>query len=101
MEHFEENSVDTLERRWEVLVKIREQETNCRRKYQEHGNTDRQNSSMSVTVCRRSSAQDFLRDADLAEPIISLLVARAAGPQQRMVGPANSGSPTAIHRRGT
>lgn len=26
-----ENSVDTLERRWEVLVKIREQEPNCRR----------------------------------------------------------------------
>jgi hypothetical protein len=28
-EHFGENSVDTLERRWEVLVKMREQETNC------------------------------------------------------------------------
>jgi hypothetical protein len=31
---------------------------------QELGNTERQNSSMSVTVCRRSSAQDFLRDAN-------------------------------------
>ncbi len=31
MEHFGENSVDTLERRWEVLVKMREQEINCRR----------------------------------------------------------------------
>jgi hypothetical protein len=31
MEHFGENLVDTLERRWEVLVKMREQETNCRR----------------------------------------------------------------------
>jgi hypothetical protein len=84
-----------------VLVKIREQETNCRRTYQELGNAERQNPLMSVTVCRRSSAQDFLRDADFAGPIISLLVARAAGPQQRMVGPANSGSPTAIHHRGT
>jgi hypothetical protein len=31
MEHFGENSVDTLERRWEVLAKMRKQETNCRR----------------------------------------------------------------------
>ena len=30
MEHFGENSVDDLERRWEVLVKMREQETSCR-----------------------------------------------------------------------
>ena len=30
-EHFGENLVDTLERRWGVLVKMREQETNCRR----------------------------------------------------------------------
>lgn len=29
-------------------------------------NTKQQNSSMSVRVCRRSSAQDFLRDADFA-----------------------------------
>jgi len=33
-------------------------------------NPERQNSSMSVTVCRRrSSAQDFLREGDLAVPI--------------------------------
>jgi hypothetical protein len=31
MENFGESSVDTLERRWEVLVKMREQETNYRR----------------------------------------------------------------------
>jgi hypothetical protein len=30
-EHFGENSISTLERRWEVLVKMREQETNCQR----------------------------------------------------------------------
>jgi hypothetical protein len=53
-----------------VLVKMREQETNCRR----FDNTpttlklERMNSSMSVTVCRRLSAQDFLRDADFALP---------------------------------
>ena len=29
-------------------------------------NTKQQNSSMSVRVCRRSFAQDFLRDADFA-----------------------------------
>ena len=47
-------------------MKMREQETNCRR-FDTHwalGNTERQNSSMNVAVCRRSSAQDFLRDAD-------------------------------------
>jgi hypothetical protein len=38
--------------------------------HQELGNTERQNSSMSVTVCRRSSAQDFLRDADCKAPIL-------------------------------
>jgi len=32
---------------------------------QELENIEQQNSSMSVTVCRRSSAQDFLLDADL------------------------------------
>ena len=31
MEHFGENSIDTLERRWEVLVKMREYGTNCQR----------------------------------------------------------------------
>ncbi len=30
MGHFGENSVDTLETGWEVLVKMREQKTNCR-----------------------------------------------------------------------
>ena len=50
-----------------MLVKMREQEINCRDSttHPELGNTERQNSSMSVTVCRRSSAQDFLRDAPL------------------------------------
>jgi hypothetical protein len=33
--------------------------------HQELGNTARQDSSTSVMVCRRSSAEDFLRDADL------------------------------------
>jgi hypothetical protein len=32
-------------------------------------NTKQQNSSMSVRVCRRSSAQDFLRDADFSGAI--------------------------------
>jgi hypothetical protein len=37
-----------------------------RQTHQELENIERQNSSMSVKVCRRSSAQDFLRDADFA-----------------------------------
>ena len=33
--------------------------------HQEFGNADNQNFSMSVTVCRRPSAQDFLLDTEL------------------------------------
>jgi hypothetical protein len=49
-------------------VKIREQEANCddSTTHRELENTERQNSSMSVRVCRGSSAKDFLRDADFA-----------------------------------
>ena len=62
-EHFGENSISTLERRWEVLVKMREQETICQRFDNALGirKTERQNTSMSVPDCPRSPAQDFLR----------------------------------------
>jgi hypothetical protein len=46
MEHVGENSVDTLERRWEVLAKFgnRRQVADDSTTHQEFGNTERQNS---------------------------------------------------------
>jgi hypothetical protein len=50
---------------------------------QEPENTERQNSSMSVADCRRSSAQDFLRDADLSVVMnMAKLICYGAGQQQ-------------------
>ena len=47
-----------------MLVKMREGEIDSTI-HQEFGNADNQNFSMSVTVCRRPSAQDFLLDTEL------------------------------------
>lgn len=67
MEQFGENSVEILESGWEVLVKSgnKRQVTDDSTKHEKHGNAERQIFSMSVTLCRRSSAQGFLCHADI------------------------------------
>src|SRR5271157_3073702 len=70
-EHISENSVDTLERRWEMLVKMREQETNCRRFDNTPGTRKHRATELfnERHVCRHPSAQDFFRDVDICGPI--------------------------------